>query len=137
MLQGAEILSRRTHIVSFDDARSQRAGMSPRASARIAAADRLARRQQTQQSRRRARDAQEAGIRRGNSQPFLGRSRRRASQAGTNYPSEWDVEDSFGFDDYGEYAFDADRGMADTNSAYDRLGDYEADTSDDETYNEE
>lgn len=105
--EGLQILSRRTHIVDFDEARAQRSDYSARASARVAAAARLARRQQHQESRRRARDAREAGVRRGNSMPLLGRSRKRSSQPGNSYPIEWDEQDSVGFDDYGEYAYDA------------------------------
>ena len=109
MLQGAAILSRKTHIVDFDDARAYRADYSARAHARVAASQRLARRQQNQESHRRARDAREAGIRRGSSQPILGRSRRRGTASvrpGRNYSSQWDIEDSIGFDTYGENAYD-------------------------------
>lgn len=116
-------MTRRTHIVDFDEARTYAASGSARAAARVSASQRLERRQ-ARQSHRRARDAGEAGIKRGNSLPFSRRALARnvSTRAGTRYPEEWDIEDSLGFDDYGQYAYDEsyDASASDTyDEAYD------------------
>lgn len=131
------------HIVDFDDALDYRQGTSARARARASASQRRSRRAQ---SNRRARDARQAGMGRGNSLPFArgALARNVSTRSGTRYPQEWDIEDSQDFSDYGPYGYEAPRsarGQARKTSrayrAYEEPADFEEYYDDEEVYEEE
>lgn len=128
--KGESTLRRQAHILDFNEARDYQANLSARARARVAAADRLARRQEA--SHRRAIDAREAGQRRGRSIPFSRRvaARNVSTRAGTRYAQDWELEEYDPDFDYGEYGYDADAAYDEVSDGYTAYDDADYDESD-------